>query len=487
MLTDDEIEQLKRRKLCFHCVGEAFLREEISTTGKKVKCSYCKRTARCYSIGDMAGRIEFVFDQHYTRTANEPNYMQSAILSDKESSYEWERAGEETVDAIMNAADIPGRAAQDIQSILEEQFSDFDSAAMGEETEFSSECHYKEKGTNDARLQAEWQEFERSLKTEARFFSRTGARLLASVFDGIDAMQTRDGRSMIVNAGPNTSLAAVYRARAFQSDDKLEVALTRPNKDLGSPPSVHARAGRMNARGISIFYGANDPDVALAEVRPPVGSQVAVARFEIIRPVRLLDLTALSDVSTHGSIFDPSLNDQLERTMFLRNLSQRITMPVMPDDEVFEYLPTQAIADFLATETATPVDGIIFPSVQVAGEALNVALFHTAARVEEVALPKGTEVTARLGWMEREGWEQDYTVIERVPPAIETPPPPPKGFAHIPMDFEAPWESPDPDGRPVTLKIDLESLRVHIVEAVKFKTVEYEVKRHRWEKREPDF
>lgn len=150
MLTNDEIERLTRRKLCFHCVGEAFLSEEISTRGKKAKCSYCKRTARCYSIGDMAERIETVFDQHYTRTPNQPDYMQSAMLSDKESSYEWERAGEETVDAIMNAADIPGKAAQDIQSILEEQFSDFDSATMGEETEFSSECYYEEKGTNAA-------------------------------------------------------------------------------------------------------------------------------------------------------------------------------------------------------------------------------------------------------------------------------------------------------------------------------------------------
>lgn len=300
-------------------------------------------------------------------------------------------------------------------------------------------------------------------------------------------MQTRDGRSMIIDAGPNSSLAAVYRARTFQSDDKLEVALTRPAKDIGSPPSAHANAGRMNARGISIFYGASDPGVALAEVRPPIGSQVAVARFEIIRPVRLLDLTALSNVSTRGSIFDPGLNDRLERTMFLRNLSQRITVPVMPDDELFEYLPTQAIADFLATETTTSVDGIIFPSVQVAGEALNIALFHKAARVEDIVLPNGTEVTARLGQMEEEGWEQDYTVIERVPPAAETPPTPPKGLEHIAMDFEAPCEAPDPDGRPVTLKIDLDSLTVHIVEAVKIKTVDYKVKRHRWEKREPDF
>jgi len=61
----------------------------------------------------------------------------------------------------------------------------------------------------------------------------------------------------------------------------------RPDRDMGAPPSSLPAAGRMNAKGISTFYGATDPQIALAEVRPPVGSQVAIAYFEIIRPLRL--------------------------------------------------------------------------------------------------------------------------------------------------------------------------------------------------------
>jgi RES domain len=67
----------------------------------------------------------------------------------------------------------------------------------------------------------------------------------------------------------------------------------------------------MNAGGIAVFYGANEPNVAIAEVRPPVGSKVAVARFEIIRPLRLLDLTALAAVSERGSVFDPEFGRRL--------------------------------------------------------------------------------------------------------------------------------------------------------------------------------
>lgn len=96
----------------------------------------------------------------------------------------------------------------------------------------------------------------------------------------------------------------------------------------------------MNARSISVFYGANDPLVALAEVRPPVGCTVSVARFLIIRPIKLLNLTALRDAMTEGSIFDPHHLDRLQRAAFLRQLSDRITMPVVPDDEELGYLVT---------------------------------------------------------------------------------------------------------------------------------------------------
>src|SRR6202012_4609600 len=66
----------------------------------------------------------------------------------------------------------------------------------------------------------------------------------------------------------------------------------------------------------------------------------------------------------------------------------------MPDDEPFEYLATQAIADFLATEASAPIDGIIFPSAQAAEGAFNVVLFHKAARVEPMNVRDGTEISA---------------------------------------------------------------------------------------------
>ena len=268
MLNQQEVEELKAKKLCHRCVGETYLNDEIQRDGKRRKCSYCDRTAKSYLIGKMTERVETAFEQHYVRTSDQPTSWQQSMLSDRESGYDWERDGEQTVYAIMNAADIPEAAAEDIQQILEDKFDDFDSAAMGEETEFSSDAYYEQKGTNDEAWREEWRSFEKSLKTEARFFSRAAASHLTAIFNGIDVMRSRDGRPLVVDAGPGTYFSSVYRARVFQSDDKLVAALCRPDQQLGSPPTFLAGAGRMNARGISVFYGANDPTAAIAEVRP---------------------------------------------------------------------------------------------------------------------------------------------------------------------------------------------------------------------------
>src|SRR3546814_7766201 len=50
-----------------------------------------------------------------------------------------------------------------------------------------------------------------------------------------------------------------------------------------------------------------------------------------------------------GSIFDLAYVEQLALAKFLGRLSDRITMPVMPDDKPTEYLITQTIADYRGT------------------------------------------------------------------------------------------------------------------------------------------
>jgi RES domain len=495
MLHTDNIDEDTKR-ICCGCVGETFLSEEIERTGAEAACSYCTDTAPCWNIEALTDRIETAFDHHYIRTANYPDSFQERMMADNESSYEWEREGDLVVDAIEAAANIPNEAATDVQAILDDRHSDFESAAMGEETEFAGETRYEEKRPDSQTWHEEWHAFEQSLKTEARYFSRAAAARLALVFGAIDKLKTTDGRPLVVEAGPKRTLKRLYRARVFQSGDKLEEALCRPDRHIGSPPARLASAGRMNARGISVFYGATVARAALAEVRPPVGSKVAVARFDITRPLRLLDLTALENVKEEGSIFDPTFKDRLGRAAFLQSLGEHMTRPVMPDDEAIDYLPTQAIADFLATENEPVLDGIIFQSAQIKG-GRNVVLFHKAARVEDIELPAGTKIDAHTGHGSDEGWEIDYSVSEQVPPLPPAAPTPPKPDDDI-FDFDLPdppdfsdlplrLHRRDADLRETALRVDPGFVEVHHVEWVSYRSTTYTVRRHRFVQSDPKF
>lgn len=472
------------KNICYECIEEEYLSSEVSKVGKQRKCNYCGERRKCLSIKVMAERIENAFLQHFERTSNEPDTWQYSLLANKESTYEWEREGEPVIEAILNAALIPEKAAEDIQELLSDKYYDFEMATMSEETEFSSDSYYEERSQSDTEWQNYWRAFEKMMKTQARYFNRGAAATLASIFDNIHELQTSDGRPVIVEAGPGKEFCSVYRARVFQSEDKLLSALERPDLQLGPPPSLLATAGRMNAHGIAVFYGANDISAAIAEVRPPVGSRVAVASFEIIKPIRLLNLSTLETAYPQGSIFDPSYAEKLSRSMFLRSLCQRITRPIMPNDEAFEYLATQAVSDYLATESTIPLDGIIFPSVQVAGGALNVVLFNKAAKVEEIRIPDGVELESTSGYGTEEGWETDYSVTEWMPSKDKFNTDKPENNVLVDyadysfdVDSESAWDMPNP-----TLRVNLDTLNVHIVERALYETQVHYVSRNRYDK-----
>lgn len=487
-LDDDNAETEKH--ICHACIGEKYLAAEVKTKGAIGLCAYCGEVDSSLTIDEFADEIETAFASHYTRTAEGPDSMQERMQADRESSYYWTREGSPAIEAIQEAAGVDEEPAGDVLEILQDRHGAVGKDALLEESEFDGDAHYEEKGPDNQAWHEEWDNFVQSLKTEARFFSRTAGEHLAAVFGGIDQLKTHDGRPLVVAAGPQTALDHLYRARVFQAEDQLKEALARPDRHLGSPPHRAARAGRMNAQGIAVFYGATHATVTLAEVRPPVGSEVVVARFDICRPLRLLDLTALGDVHDDGSIFDPTLKRRLERAAFLRSLGTRMAQPVMPDDEAFEYLPTQAVADFLGAMNEPRLDGIIFPSAQT-GEGKNVVLFHPAARVETLNLPPEIEIDVNTGYETDDGWEPGYSISETVPEGVTTPPPraadPGDGLTSILLsDFPDP---PDRHGdfRKPALTVDIGSMTVHTVNAVEVKTTAFTVDRHRHIARPPKY
>lgn len=475
----EHMEDLKQKKLCADCIRETFLSAEVSQSGHLMKCSFCGNTAKALSLERFAGYIATAFEQHYRLTSDQPTDWESSMHRDTESDYNWERSGEPIVEIIADIAKVSEVVAVEVQRILESEHGDFEAAKSGEETEFCDSSHYERIGANDLAWQCEWDDFEQSLKSEARFFNQIAMSHLARIFDGVECLHAKDGRALIVEIGPGQDLNFAYRARVFQSDAPLKEALCRPDRHLGPPSMHHAIAGRMNARGISVFYGASDIETAISEVRPPVGSQVAIARFDIVRPLRVLDLDALRETYVKGSVFDSELVQQLERAAFLQTLSKKITRPVMPDDEALDYLTTQAIADFLATEGKSPLDGIIFPSVQAGGEGKNIVLFHKAARVADMSVPDGVIVSASISRYTYEEADISYTILETSEMSVQ------KQENDYSPELEVYASDRDPyDARESSLEVLLDSVVVHNIERVSFKSTSSKVERCRFSLRD---
>lgn len=443
--------------VCSGCIKESWLHQQITETGKLHPCHYCGETGASISLEDIASLTETAILQHYVRTADAPSDMEYARI--KYGDGWWERDGETITYVIENLLMTKPAVARDVQKLLEGQNGDWDSKLNGEECEFESGSQYIERRDEDTRAYEQmWDRFVTSLKTESRYINKTVLTTLGEIFYGIAGMQGPDAPPLILPAGPDTNVTGLFRARYSSGQKTLEKMLIYPDRELGPPPHRLSGTNRMSARGISVFYGASTPDTAISEIRPPVGSDVVSARFSLIRPLRLLNLPALTHLIPRGSMFDPAFIKKCQQMAFLRRLTARIVVPVMPGDEDFDYLPTQVIAEYLADPNGLNLDGMLYPSVQKSGEYspehYNVVLFHKASRVSYLGLPAVENCMIRYGYPTSEGeWEMDITVTEI---AEATPPTIP-----VPMT--------EADCRVPALAIELDSVTVHDIQRVHFK------------------
>lgn len=333
--------------------------------------------------------------------------------------------------------------------------------------------HFIEETFASSSMQSQWHRMECSLREEARLINPIASTVLEGVFGSVH-FRSLGGSCAIRTIGPGCPLTALQRARVFSSEEDVAEALSHPELYLGPPPPGVAASGRMNARGVSVFYGATHEEIAIAEVRPPVGSFVVTATFEIIRPLRLLVLDNLSllqpDIGL--SYFDPVRMEEAQRCAFLKELQGRLLIPVMPELADQGYLITQAIADFLSTHREIAVDGISFPSMQFSTDEShdpghNVILFNKACGVLRVERKYATRSVDLYEWEEDGKWFRPQIWSGEKP-------------AHHSRRRDDVRDTEDrPPSPRVSLELDRDRIHVHHVQGVKFAVVSYEVNQER--------
>lgn len=447
------------KRICAACVSDEYLKAEIAKSPiVEQACDYCESVDHTIDMGSLAGRCDTVID----------DFHEVSSLTCAVTIYDRVPEGNELTEVINQLIGSPQEALDDLVKLLTEMWYEYSS----DEYHYGEDPWFIEKTKFSEPLSDAWNRMEQSLKHEARYINPEAARMLENMFGAVHDDRTSEGKVVVVELGAGCEIDTLYRARVFQTLKAMETALGHPERHIGPPPSGVGAAGRMNAKGVSVFYGATEKDIAISEVRPPVGCHVVVGAFKLIRTLRLLDLHQLGSITLKptSSPFDPATAKEASRCAFMKTLTQKMVMPVMPELEEQGYLITQAIADFLSTHPKLLLDGIIFPSAQntmpdkdISGR--NVILFNKASMVLNAEAHLGDDTRVDL-------WEYDEDSDKHwFKPEIWTNEHPEEKFSNTLMWGESDKIKP-------ALELDLNFIEIYEIEGVEYRKFGHSVKRH---------
>lgn len=316
--------------------------------------------------------IDVVFRQNYTLGIGDDRYQ--------------EACGED-LDTVLQ--DLTGADDDRVVGMIARQLIDKDPywQPWGEGPFYSDDYGYVFDGRSLGRPGWQWEIFRQGLLHEGRFFNSQAETLIAEIFDGVQHQRDVDGQGPVYLIKPGEPKSTFLRARIIDDAGVADAIKASPGVHLSPPPERKRRPGRLNPSGVAAFYGAFDLETCVAELRPSVGSVVMASRFAITEPICVLDTTRFSAIPKAQ---DPFTNKAVERAAqwrFMRSFMYEIAQPISPDDEHLDYIPTQAVAEYLNRRwTFTfehekrSIDAILYRSAQHQ-EGLNIALLGAAAVV----------------------------------------------------------------------------------------------------------
>jgi len=338
--------------LCSECIEDRFLREIVCAEGVAARCDVCDQDRpHTITIDRLGELLEPEIRKHYRQGNQSPP--------------DWDQEGDD-LDFVVQKALGQDFDFNDkiIDAVIAAENCD---PRDGDIPFFNKETNYVAIPATGSDLQFRWTSVQNELSTTHRFFSSAAEAFFDELFQDVDGILSthgiRDDRGVVADIPVGFT---VYRGRICEGD--LFEIFRDPYKEVGPPPLKFARAGRMNADGISIFYGATDKETCLAELRPAIHQESAVITLQTTKSLRMLDFTRMETAYKSLSYFQPDFDYQDEKLSFLRILGTLISRPVVPGHEA-DYLITQTMMEYLAHVYRDPFerksfDAVIFKSAQ---------------------------------------------------------------------------------------------------------------------------
>ena len=336
--------------VCTECFEDYAIQDVIRNNAEEHRCSYCGRFAEGEPI---AADMNLVMEEIHFGICNEWGDPNSEGMSWESREGGWQGTVVDSYDLLTDILEL-GIANQTLfddlhASIAERQWC---------QRNFYDLLPQKE-------LVVDWQHFSNIVKHQTRFtlLTRDSAslndeRLPRDILDRLGQFFRDFGMLADLAAG-----TVLFRARRHE---KSEVFNTM--SELGPPPRHRTiSSNRMSPAGIPMFYGAFDPQTAIAEVCSDHNdrrSMVTTGEFVLLKPLRVLDLSSPPEVP---SLFDRQRAKDRAGSIFLRSFLMDFTKPVEKDGrEHIDYVPTQVVTEYVRRifrdNSHAEVNGAIYPS-----------------------------------------------------------------------------------------------------------------------------
>lgn len=358
-------------QFCSACTDDFGLEAKIRSEGEAGICSVCKEGADyVVSFSTLAIWVKEIWREWFHPGSEVP------VLSGDTESYYYAQCGDEPELLINELIQCRTDDAKVVRALIDLLARDDQYNIMqGGDPTIDEGQSYERRKLVKSNVDERWNTLVLNLRHHTRFFNEDVAKTFDSFIEELTHLHIPPvpwpfledaigAPKQIVDSYDPGSLT-IFRARKLDDKTNLEAIFDSPESQLSNPPDRYAAEGRMNARGISYFYGAGDRQTCLAELRPTLSECAVTAEFELVERVQLLDLTLLSSgrYKRPESLFDENYLERRTVRELLRQLHSLIAKPVSNGDPL-EYLPTQALAEYLARRVQPKIDGIIFRSVQ---------------------------------------------------------------------------------------------------------------------------
>jgi len=130
-----------------------------------------------------------------------------------------------------------------------------------------------------------------------------------------------------------------FRGRISKTSSGVDIS------EMGAPPLELAKAGRVNAEGISHLYLSNDIDTTIHETRAGAYDIITVGTFELQKNITIIDFQRIEKIYPFSEALD--LLGYAINIEYLKRMNQEMGKTLRRDDSPLDYIPTQFIADYI--------------------------------------------------------------------------------------------------------------------------------------------